>query len=641
MSWSAVAARLEKSDLSLQFKGGYTGKTLEVDLRNRVVSEKPLRSDLVDDYIGGRGFTSRLQYEEIDPSVDPLGPENILIFAAPPLTGSGVPCSSRFVVGCRSPLTGILGDANCGGNWGPELKFSGYDMIIARGRAKKPVYLSINDGHAEIKDADHIWGKDTKETERIIRKDLGDEKVQIAAIGQAGENLVRVASIMANLDHAAARSGVGAVMGSKKLKAVAVRGTKGVEVDEVQDFENAVKELMETFRSDDQSSRVLPGYGSPVLVTIHNGLGGMATRNWQTGVFEGVQKIDADALRDQYVVKARACFNCPGACDRDSAVRDGEFKGVHVGGPEYFTIVSFGSKLGNDNLASILKANQLSNLYGLDCASTGGIIGFAMECYEKGLIDKKDTDGLDLSWGNYKSILELVRKMAFREGFGAVLADGVRQAAKAIGKGAERYAIHVKGMDCVTIDPRVLKVYNLRYAVGTRGADHLRISVMGAYGLDSLPLDEAARKLKHWQDIVAIPDTMGFCKFPYIFFSGAAEITVKKSLTLGTRLYSSATGIHLTESQVLTVSERVAATERAHNARLGIRRKDDTLPRRFLEEPLPEGPKKGAVYDILDPLLDEFYKASGCDTQTGIPTRETLMRLGLEDVAQDLKSLKV
>jgi len=624
----------------MEFKGGYTGRILEVDLTNRLVSEKPLSSDLVTGYIGGRGFTSRIQYDGITPSVDPLGPENILVFATGPLTGSGVPASSRFVVACRSPLTGILGDANCGGHWGPELKFSGYDMVIARGRAEKPVYLSINDGHAEIRDAAHIWGKDTKETERIIKKDLGDEKVQIAAIGQAGENLVKVASIMANLDHAAARTGVGAAMGSKRLKAIAVRGTKDVKVAEIEDFENAIKDLMQTLNSDDQSSKVLPGYGTTVLVSVHNSLGGMATRNWQTGVFEGAQKIDGDALREQYLLKGRACFNCPGACDRYSVVKDGEFKGIRVGGPEYFTIVSFGSKCGNDNLASILKANELSNLYGLDTASTGGIVGFAMECYEKGLIDKRDTDGLDLSWGNYESILELIRKIAFREGFGALLADGVKQAAKAIGRGAEKYAIHVKGMDCVTIDPRALKVYNLRYAVATRGADHLRISVLGAYGLDSLPLDEAARKLKYWQDIVAVPDAMGFCKFPYIFFSGSPEITVKKALTLATKLYSSATGIHLTESQVIAVSERIATTERAHNARLGIRRRDDTLPRRFLEEPLPEGPKKGSVYDILDPLLDEFYKANGCDTQTGIPTRETLTRLGLEDIAQDLESLK-
>lgn len=615
------------------------GRVLEVDLSNRLVSEKPLRADLVDNYIGGRGFTSRLQYEETGPTVDPLGPENILVFATGPLTGSGIPCSSRFVVGCRSPLTGILGDSNCGGNWGPELKFSGYDMIIVRGSAQKPVYLSINEGHGEIRDGDHVWGKDTRETEKIIKKDLDNDKVQIAAIGQAGENLVRVACIMANLDHAAGRCGVGAVMGSKKLKAVAVHGTKEVKVSEVKEFENAVNDMVQTFGSDDQTSKALPRYGTTILVSVHNGLGGIATRNWQTGVFEGSKKIDGDAIRERYLLKARACFNCPSACDRDAVVRDGEFKGSHVGGPEYSTIVSFGTKCGNDNLASIIRGNELSNLYGLDTLSAGGVIGFAMECYEKGLISKRDTDGLDLSWGNYESILELLRKIAFREGFGAVLADGVLPAARAIGKSAERYAIHVKGMDCVTIDPRAVKVYNLRYAVATRGADHLRISTPGAYGLDSLPLNEAAEKMKYWQDILAIPDTMGFCKISYT--GSSAETSVKKALKLATRLYSSATGIHLTENQVLMVSQRVDATERALNAKLGIRRKDDTLPRRFLEEPLPDGPKKGSVYDILDPLLTEFYKASGCNVNTGIPTRETLAKLGLEDVAEDLQSKRI
>jgi len=260
-----------------------------------------------------------------------------------------------------------------------------------------------------------------------------------------------------------------------------------------------------------------------------------------------------------------------------------------------------------------------------------------MECFEKGIITLEDTQGLDLSWGNYESMLTLIDQIAHRKGFGAVLADGVRVAADRIGKGAHKYAMHVKGLDVPAFDPRALRVYNFRYAIATRGADHLRISVHAAYALENLPTEEAAQKLKFWQDIVALPDIMGVCKFPYVFFSADAETTIKKALTLTTRIYNAATGFDLAEKDLMTVADRVAATERAVNAKLGITRKDDTLPRRFIEEPLTGGTKKGNVYDILEPMLDAFYKLNGWDLKTGVPRREALERLGLLDVAADLE----
>ncbi|MFQ5763173.1 MAG: aldehyde ferredoxin oxidoreductase family protein, partial [Candidatus Bathyarchaeia archaeon] len=572
----------------MKTRGGYAGTFLHVDLNKQKIIKQETPEGLVSNYLGGRGFTSRIQWDEVDPATDALSPENGLILTTGPLTGTAAPSSARYVAGGRSPLTGILGDANSGGFWGPELKLAGYDAVIFRGKAAKPSYLWIEDDTVELRDAQHLWGKTTLETEDIIEKEASNGNIQALTIGPAGENLVRVAGI-ANTDHFAARTGLGALMGSKNIKAVAVRGTKGIRVAEEKTFQDAVSELVNILMTDKQSAEVLPKYGTPMLVTVHNTLGGMATRNMQTGYFENAEKIDEDALRDGYTLKARGCYACPTRCDRYTQVKEGEFKGTHVGGPEYYTIVAFGSRLGIDNLAAVIKANELVNLYGLDAASTGSIIGFAMECFEKGIITVEDTHGLDLSWGNYNSMLKLIDQIAHREGFGAVLADGVRVAADRIGKGAHKYAMHVKGLDVPVFDPRALRVYNFRYAIATRGSDHLRISVHAAYELENLPTEEAAEKLKFWQEIVALPDIMGVCKFPYVFFSSNAEITIKKALTLMTRIYNAATGLTLTEKDLMTTAERVATTERAVNAKLGITRKDDTLPRRFMEEPLTGG----------------------------------------------------
>jgi len=619
------------------FKGGYLGRVLNVDLSSGEIRQADLDLSLVTQYIGGRGFTSRLQYNEVSPEVDPLSPDNILVMATGPLTGIPAPATGRFTAGGRSPLTGILGDANCGGFFGPELKLAGYDMLVFRKRSPKPVYLWIDNDHVEIRDASHVWGKDTTETEKIIKGELGDDNVQIATIGQAGENLVRIASIIINLDHALARTGIGALMGSRNLKAVIVRGTRGIPLADASRVEEIAGELMSIIMNDKMSGQVLPEYGTTSLTNLHNDMGIMATRNWQTGVFEGAHRVDGDAINRDYLLKARACYACPCRCDRYTAIREGEFGGTYTGGPEYFTVVSFGSKCGNDNLASIIKANELCNRYGLDTASTGSIIAFAMECFEKELLSMQDTGGLDLTWGDYHSILQLVEQIAFRRDFGAVLADGILPAAKRIGKGAEKYAMHAKGQDLVAPDPRGLKVYNFRYAVASRGGDHLRISAHGAYGLDALPLNEAAQKMKFWQDLVCLPDLMGLCKFVYTFYSETPEVTFKKILDLVPRLFVAATALNMSKEDILRVSERVAVTERAFNSRLGLTREDDVLPRRFHEEPMPEGPKKGQVMDILEPLKDHFYEAHGWDKATGIPTPKTLEEFSLKDIADDLK----
>ncbi|OGO39090.1 MAG: hypothetical protein A2W35_09260 [Chloroflexi bacterium RBG_16_57_11] len=627
----------------MAFHSGYAGMMLEVDLTAGTVQKKPLDELFARRYIGGRGFTSRLQYDLVTPEVDPLSPENPLIIANGPLTGSRAPAGSRFVVGARSPLTGILGDANGGGHWGPELKRAGFDLIVFHGRADRPVYLWVKDGDAELRKASHLWGLDTLQTRDALIKELGgDEKIRVACIGQAGENLVKFSGFVVDVDHLAARTGVGAVIGSKNLKAIPVRGTQPVPLFDKKAFQEISGVLNKILLNDRMSGGELGTYGTTSLLTLHNTYGGLATRNWQTGVFEGADKIDGVAFKKSgYEEDPTACFSCPCRCDRYARVDEGEYAGTEVGGPEYYTVCSFGSKCGNDNLASILKANELCNLYGLDTASTGGIIGFLMEAWQRGAITAEDTDGLDFSWGNHQTIIEMIHRVAHRQGFGDRVAEGIRPLAAFIGKGAEDYAIHVKGMDAVTFDPRALRVYNFRYAVASRGADHLRISAHGAYGLETLPVEEAAAKMKFWQDIVGIPDLMGLCKFPYTFYSETADVTFRKVLEIVPELYGAATSFEITGEELMTASARVGTVERAINSRLGLTARDDVLPRRFLEEPLPEGPKKGQVMDILEPLKYHFYLAQGWDTKTGIPTRETLEILGLSDIADDLTARSI
>lgn len=620
----------------MKFRGGYGGTCLQVDLTRGVLRREPLDEDLVINYIGGRGFTSRLQYDLIPPYVNPLGPENVAIVAPGPLTGTSAPSSGRFTIGARSPLTRLLGDANSGGTWGAVLKRAGYDLIIIRGQSPTPVYLSIDDDKVELKDARHIWGKDTRETERILKQEL-EKGVNIACIGQAGENLVRFAAFMVNGEHAAARTGIASVFGAKRLKAIAVRGTHAIPLVDPAAFKELAERLAEILRVDKRSGEELSRYGTTALLEHHNALGMLNTRNYNGGVFEGKDKINGDALNAQYMVRATGCYRCACKCDRYSEVTEGEFAGTEVGGPEYSTMAAFGSGCGNDNLASILKANELCNLYGLDTIDTGNLIAFSMELYERGILTRDRTDGLELTWGNYHAIVELVERIAFRKGFGDLLAEGILDAAKEIGQNSERYAVHVRGLTPPGPDARAIKVYNFRYAVSPRGADHLRISAPGAYELDSLPLLEAATKMHFWENIVTLPDLMGLCKFPYSYYAETVAVTLKKMLDILPGLYSAATGIHVTGDDLLRVAERVNNIERAHNVRLGQTSEHDTLPPRFTQDAMPSGRAKGAVYDILEPMKVCWYQVHGWDEQTGRPRRERLELLGLKDIADDLE----
>lgn len=619
----------------MTIQGGYTGTVLRVDLTRGTVERLPLDESFALQYIGGRGFTARLQYDLIPVDADPLAPENVVIIAPGPLTGTTAPSSGRFTLGARSPLTGILGDANSGGFWGAMLKRAGYDLITIHGRSPRPVYLWIDDHRVELRDARHLWGKDTRETEEIIRDDLG-KRVRVASIGQAGENLVRFAALMADIEHAAARTGLGAVLGSKRLKAIAVRATGKVPVADPAAFKELSQELFEILRSDSRSGQELREYGTTALLDHHTAIGGVNVRNFQAGIYEDKDMIDGDALNARYLVRPTGCYRCPCLCDRYSRVEEGEFVGTEVGGPEYSTVVAFGSAVGNNNLAAILKANEKCNLYGLDTIETGNLIAFAMELRQRGILSQADMDDVDLTWGNYHAMLEMIDRITFRDGFGDLLAEGVVNATEEIGRGSERYAVHVKGMTAPPLDPRSVKVYNFRYAYASRGADHLRISAPGAYGLDSLPIPEAAEKLFFWERIVTIPDMMGLCKFPYSYYAETVERTLKKMLETVPGLYSAATGVEVTGDDLLLAAERVINVERAHNTRLGLTAQDDSMPPRFTEDPIRKGPSEGKTYDILEPIKEAWYVVHNWNAN-GLPRRAKLRDLGLETIAEDLE----
>ncbi|MFN2292549.1 MAG: aldehyde ferredoxin oxidoreductase family protein [Anaerolineae bacterium] len=616
---------------------GPTSTVLRVDLTEGKIHKEPLDEAFARTYIGGRGFTSRLQYDLIPRDVDPLGPENVLIVAPGALTGTSAPSAARFVVAARSPLTGILGDANSGGFFGAILKRAGHSLLLVHGRSLHPVYLRIDDDEVALCDARHLWGKDVHETTAEIQREDG-RGFRVAAIGQAGENRVHIAAIIADKDHAAARTGLGAVMGAKHLKAIAVRSRRDFAYQDEDAFKRLVEELLE-IEQNDRRARDFSARGTlGTLMEHHMAIGAMNTRNYQYGQFEESAKIDGDALTKEWLVRTTGCYRCSLRADRYCRVENGEFAGVEVGGPEYSTAVALGSGVGVDYMPAILKGNDLANRYGLDTIDLGGVIAFAMELYQRGILTREEADGLDLEWGNYHAVLDLIERIAFRKSpLADLLANGVHVAAQEIGRGAERYAVHVKGMTPAPLDARPVKVYNFRYAVSPRGADHLRISAPGGYALDEMPLLEAAEKLRYWQGIVAIPDLMGVCKFAYTYYTESPEVALHRTLDILPGLYTAATGFELSRDELIQASVRVTNVERAHNARLGLTAKDDTLPPRFTEDPMPDGPSKGKVYDILEPMKEAWYTVEGWNPKTGIPRRERLEELGLGDIADDLE----
>jgi aldehyde:ferredoxin oxidoreductase len=623
---------------------GYAGKVLRIQLHNGEAKIHDLEKELAVGFLGGRGFNSKRLYDTVGSGTDPLGPDNRLMFSTGPLVGTIFPTASRFNVSAKSPQTGILGDSNAGGHFAAEMKYAGYDQIIIEGRSPDPVYIYINDGDVEFMDASHLQGQDIYKTDEIIRADLADQRIQTAIAGPAAENGVKYSGIFVNLMRAAARTGLGTVMASKGVKALAVRGTGSIEVADPRRFEELVERIEEEIYSHEQywPRRKM---GTTRILMMANEEGFLPTRHYTSGVFEHAEEVSGERLAEEFNVKTRGCFACPIPCSRFYVVPEGRFKGLYAEGPEYEALGSFTSRVGNGDLGLALKAIDMCNKLGLDALTTGECISWAMELHERGMLPRSMADGLDLSWGNGEAILALIEKIASREGFGDILADGSRAAAAKLGFGAE-LTMQVKGLDLIMADPRGLKGFGLGYAVASRGGDHLRsepfleLSDDPQRGLEMFGVAEATLRLadrgkgklvSYFEDWNAVIDALEPCKnimqnMEILTFEVASEVI------------EATTGLRMTPSEVRLVGERIINIERAFIVREGIRRRDDSLPRRFREEPLTEGASKGTIFD-QEPMLDEYYDERQWDPEIGIPKESTLIKLGLGYVAEDLRKM--
>lgn len=603
---------------------GYMGKTLYVDLSKAKVAEKPLNLQIARKFIGGRGLGVRILYDELKMGgINPYGPENVVIFATGPLTGTVAPSSGRYCVVTKSPLTGTCLDTHAGGRFGPELKYAGYDAIIVTGRSKNPVYLWIDDKDVVLRDARHLWGKVVSETEQMIKEEIGDEEIKIASIGPGGEKLVSFACVMNDLHRAAGRGGAGAVMGSKNFKAIAVRGTGGVKIADFETFMEVVDEAYEALKKHRTTgiSGTLPKYGTAGILNNMNEHGILPTRNFQTGVFEGAEKISGEEIAKTILKRNKACASCIIRCARFCVVEIGPYTGTTLEDPEYENCWSFGAQCGVDRLDAIAKANLICNEYGIDTISAGNAIGFAMECFERGLIKLEDTDGIRLKFGDFEAMVAMTEKIALKEGFGSILAQGVEKAAEIIGKGASSFAMHIKGMEMPAYDPRGAKGQGLAYATSNRGACHLRAyiikyEILGTpFYADRFSTEGKARLVVETQDEYSVIDSLILC----------IRIPLAVSMEVSARLLTAATGWNFTVEGLMKAGERIYNMERLFNAREGFSRKNDTLPSRILREKMPEGPAKGHVVE-LDGMLDEYYSIRGWN-KDGVPTKEKLREL--------------
>jgi aldehyde:ferredoxin oxidoreductase len=610
--------------------GGWTGQILRVDLTRGVWRTEPLNQKWAKEFIGGRGLGAKYLYEEMDPAVDALSPENKLIFATGPLTGTNASCGARYMVVTKGALTNAITTSNSGGHWGPELKFAGYDMVIVEGRAPRPVCLWIYNAEIQIRDATRLWGKTVWETEDGIREEIGVPDAVVASIGPAGERLVRFACIINDRHRAAGRSGVGAVMGSKNLKAIAVRGTKGVMLSDPRGFLEATWSAKARMAKHPVTGSGFAKFGTLATMDPINEVGALPTRNHQGGQFEGVKSIGAGALKKSgRLLTNKACFACTIACGRVTKVtEEGIAKYViHTSrknwrmageGPEYENAWSLGADCGVSDQDAILMACSLSNELGMDPISLGVTIAAAMELYEKGVVTDAQT-GIPLRFGSGEALLRMVEATGWRKGFGNELAEGsMRMTAKF---GHPELFMGVKGQEFPAYDPRGLQGMGLGYATSNRGACHLRAFTAGAevFGkMDRTATEGKAKLTKKLQDSGAASyDASGLCSF--IDSAVGPEAVVP--------MLQAATGIAYTVEEILKAGERIHNLERLWNLKAGFTSKDDTLPPRMLQEPQPAGPSAGMV-NRLDEMLPEYYRLRGWSPE-GVPTHEKLAELGL------------
>lgn len=595
----------------------YYGKVKEVNLSTGKVKSYELPEKMVKDFIGGKGIGAKILYDELAPHVDPLSPENILIFAPGPLTGTSAPTSGRWAVITKSPHTGVFLDCQVGGHFGAALRRAGVDILVVKGKAEKPVYLYIEGGEVQILDATHLWGKTIFETEDELKKVHPGSK--IGSIGPAGENLVTFAIIGFDYYRQAGRGGAGAVMGSKNLKAVVAMPTGEISYYDEKGMKATVSRLLNLIREHPVMKRRTQ-IGTPMWVKMSNEGGFLPTRNFSRGVFDRADEISGETMKERIWVKNKACFGCTIACGKLTHVKDGKYKSNEVEGPEYETIALLGSNCEVAPIESIAYLNRICDNLGLDTISAGGVVAFAMECYESGLL--KNADGLELNFGNTDAASELLHRIAFRIGIGDLFAQGVRKAAEKIGQGSERFAIHVKGLELPGVEPRGSWGMALAFATADRGGCHQRAWTPTAELKGILPrfsTEGVARFVKEAQDERAVCFSLVLCDFVPFSIEDFAEL-----------LYNT-TGIKLSPEEYMLTGERIWNLTRMFNIREGISRKDDILPPRIMEEASPTGPAAGKLIskEILDSMLDEYYRLRGWD-QDGIPEPSTLRRLRLQ-----------
>ncbi|MFC2038506.1 aldehyde ferredoxin oxidoreductase family protein [Chloroflexota bacterium] len=619
--------------MATKMPGGYAGKILRINLSENKISTEELDEMFCRKYIGGAGFISYYMLKEIKRGIDPLGPENKLIFALGPVTGVQLPGSARNCVGGKSPLTGGIAKSEVGGFWGAELKRAGFDGIIVEGKADKPVYIWIEDSKVEIKDASNLWGMATKETEQAIRKAHGDDHIRVASIGPGGERMVRYACIMNDLKDAAGRGGMGAVMGSKNLKAIGIRGHKAPKIANP----DRIKELRQFMVGNRPAWAGFADYGTGGEMAGMVTTGNTPVRNFQDGLFPDVDKIDGKAIANTIRIKMEGCFACPVRCKKVVQAEKPYSIDPDYGGPEYESIASLGSNCGVSDLNAMSKANELCNAYSLDSISAGVAISFAMECFENGLISSQDTGGIDLRFGNGEAVIQAVELIAKREGIGDLLAEGTARAAEKIGKGAEKYAMHVKGLEIPMHEPRVKAGLGLGYVVNPHGADHCanlhdtmftqmspafeKVKTLGI--LEPVPADDLGpKKVSMFKEIHQsriVADSLVTCMFVPWSIDDLCEIL------------NAVTGWNTSTLEMLRAAERTLTALRLFNIREGFTAADDKLPQRFF------GPKRDGVLttstyneEALNNARSYYYTLMGWDAETGVPLPAKVEDLGLD-----------
>ncbi|MFZ2098802.1 MAG: aldehyde ferredoxin oxidoreductase family protein [Anaerolineales bacterium] len=612
----------------------FIGQILRVNLTSGHITTENLNTQWARQTLGGAGLATRYLFELTPPGINPLGPENVLIFMTGALTGTPSASASRYSVVAKSPQTGYWGQSNSGGFFGPALKWSGFDGVIFEGISPEPVYLVLLDGKAELRKANHLWGMTVPECDDQLQLELG-RPVTVACIGPGGENLVRYAAIMNNKHRAAGRTGMGAVMGSKRLKAIACAGNRHISLHNSSEF-NQVTQRQREFMDESILKIGFEAYGTNMIADMVNVRGGYPSYNWQYGTFEQIDNVNGQAMTDQILVEGVRCFACPVACGRGTEIRQGKWKGAHGEGPEYETTNTLGAMCGVDDLNAITMANYRCNEYGLDTISTGATIAFAMECYQKGILKDDQTGGIALEFGNPDLLVDLVEQIAKREGIGDLLAEGSRRMAEILGNDSEHFAMQVKGLELPAYDPRAAKITGLGYVTASRGGDHMNGYIQGPTFIDIpfLIVDDStirnpfvadpqdARVLIDMENALSVLDALGGCKFMGVLIS-ADEIV---------ELVQAATGWDFNLDEFRKCGDRLQTMARAYCAREGMRREHDILPARLMLDPLPDGPAQGMVLDraSLKKMKDAYYELRGWDVATGIPTPTKLHELDLD-----------